>query len=103
MFNIATLLFLSLSLFLMVWMLSCTQRTANEAATYVHDIWNTFTLAEQINKRTRHLQLISVRLLSTKLQFTARDFFKLDWTFCQMMISAVTTYVVILVQLNVRP
>lgn len=30
MFNIATLLFLSLSLFLMVWMLSCTQRTVSK-------------------------------------------------------------------------
>jgi hypothetical protein len=51
-------------------------------ATNVHEIWNFYNSRGEVDKQVCHLQLISVRLLNTKLQFTARHFFNLDWTFC---------------------
>jgi hypothetical protein len=51
-------------------------------ATNVHEIWNFYSSKGEVDKRVRHLQLISVRLLNIKLQFTARHFFNLDWSFC---------------------
>jgi hypothetical protein len=51
-------------------------------STYVHEIWNFYNSKSEVDTRVLHLQLISVRLLNIKLQFTARNFFHLDWTFC---------------------
>jgi hypothetical protein len=58
---------------------------ANATSTYVHDIWNKYALTGKINVKTRHLQLVSTRLLNTKLHFTAMDFFSLDWTLYHMV------------------
>ncbi|XP_068892872.1 putative gustatory receptor 28b [Tenebrio molitor] len=98
--NMIYLMFCFYWLFFMVGMFSTTQKKANKTATYVHDIWNKYALKNEVDRRVRHLQLISVRLLNTRLQITAKDFFNLDWTFCHMMIAAITTYLVILIQFN---
>ncbi|KAJ3648648.1 hypothetical protein Zmor_020436 [Zophobas morio] len=86
--------------FVMVVSFSYTQKKANETATYVHDIWNKYAMNNEVDKRVRHLQFVSLRLLNTRIQFTAKDFFNLDWTFCHMMIAAIGTYLVILIQFN---
>ncbi|RZB39533.1 gustatory receptor [Asbolus verrucosus] len=93
--------FFFLWLFIIVRSYSHTQETANRTSTYVHDIWNKYNLNNEIDRRVRHLQLISIRFLTTKLQFTAKNFFSLDWTLCHVMIAAVTTYVVILIQFRI--
>ncbi|EFA07623.2 gustatory receptor 129 [Tribolium castaneum] len=61
------------------------EREANKTATIVHDIWNKVAVERKFDKRIRHLQLVSVKLLNTKLKFTARNFFTLDWTCCHMV------------------
>ncbi|XP_044264547.1 putative gustatory receptor 28b [Tribolium madens] len=99
-FNIFFLFFCFYWFLVMVAMFSRTQRHANKTATFVHDIWNKYALKNEVDKRVRHLQLVAIRLLNTRLQFTAKDFFQLDWTFCHMMIAALTTYLVILIQFN---
>ncbi|KAJ3641795.1 hypothetical protein Zmor_028270 [Zophobas morio] len=84
---------------MMVRMYSRTQREANRTAELVHDVWN--RCYKKINgdkKIVRGLELTSVRLFNHKLFFTAGNFFKLDETFCHMMVGAVATYVVILFQ-----
>ncbi|CAH1365694.1 unnamed protein product [Tenebrio molitor] len=88
-------------LFVLVTSFSDVQNKANATSTYVHDIWNKYALNGKINVKTRHLQLVSTRLLNTKLHFTAMDFFSLDWTLYHMLIAAVTTYVVILIQFHI--
>ncbi|RZB39827.1 7tm 7 domain containing protein [Asbolus verrucosus] len=100
-FYIVYLLFHFSWLFIMVAMFSRTREKANETATYIHKIWNKYASNEEVDRRVRHLQLISVRLLNTKLNFTAKDFFNLDWTFFHTMIAAITTYLVILIQFNI--
>ncbi|KAH0821319.1 hypothetical protein GEV33_001472 [Tenebrio molitor] len=100
-YTLTTLLFFLLWFFFMVRMYSRTQQTANKMSTYVHEIWNFYNSKSEVDTRVLHLQLISVRLLNIKLQFTARNFFHLDWTFCHTMIAAVTTYVVILIQFHI--
>ncbi|KAK5648556.1 hypothetical protein RI129_003448 [Pyrocoelia pectoralis] len=71
---------------------------AKKTATYIHDIWNKYANANAVDANINHLQLISLQLLNTKLEFTAYGFFSLDWTLLHAIISAVTTYVVILIQ-----
>ncbi|RZB40827.1 7tm 7 domain containing protein, partial [Asbolus verrucosus] len=96
--NVTYVMFLFCWLFVLVSSFSHTQNKANRTATYVHDIWNKYAVSGKVDRRVRHLQLTSIRLLNTKLQFTAMDFFNLDWTLCHTIIAAVTTYVVILIQ-----
>ncbi|KAJ3641800.1 hypothetical protein Zmor_028274 [Zophobas morio] len=84
---------------LMVRMYSSTQNEANQTAEFVHDVWNRNYKKINVDLKTvRSLELISLRLLNHKLHFTARNFFKLDETFCHLMVAAVATYVVILFQ-----
>ncbi|KAJ3641797.1 hypothetical protein Zmor_028271 [Zophobas morio] len=84
---------------LMVRMYSSTQNEANQTAEFVHDVWNRYHKKINVDLKTvRSLELISLRLLNHKLHFTARNFFKLDETFCHLMVAAVATYVVILFQ-----
>jgi hypothetical protein len=73
-------------LFVLIEVLSRVQNEANKTATFVHDIWNKYAVNGKIDKRVRHFQLISVRLLNTKLRLSARDFFNLDWTFYHMVL-----------------
>jgi hypothetical protein len=81
-------------------------------------MWNKYATGGEVNKRLRHLQLICLQLLITKLRFTACNLFDLDWTFCHtvafiskdvmcvvifnlQLIAAIATYVVILIQFNI--
>jgi hypothetical protein len=92
------------------------QNEANKTVIYVHDIWNMLVSNGEINSNVRHLQLISTRLMGTKLEATVKGYFPLNWTFflyCNVnycsrlfslvncwlqIISAVATYVIILIQ-----
>ncbi|KAJ3648638.1 hypothetical protein Zmor_020429 [Zophobas morio] len=96
------LLFYYLWLFILISTLSRTQREANKTSVYVHQIWNQYYRKGCLDEKTRHLQLISVRMLNTKLSFTARNFFNLDETFFHTMMAAIVTYMVILVQFGFR-
>ncbi|XP_063904854.1 putative gustatory receptor 28a [Zophobas morio] len=88
-------------LIIVVRMYSRTQREANETSGYIHQIWNQHFQKKNLSEKTRHLQLISCRLLNTKLIFNARGFFRLDETFFHIMIVAVMTYLVILIQFRI--
>ncbi|XP_063923036.1 gustatory and pheromone receptor 39a-like [Zophobas morio] len=92
------LLFFYLWLLILIRTFSRTQREANKTSAYVHQIWNQYYRKGRLDEKTRHLQLISIRMLNTKLSFTARNFFSLDETFFHTMLAAIVTYVVILVQ-----
>ncbi|EFA07630.1 gustatory receptor 137 [Tribolium castaneum] len=88
-------------MFILIFSFSTVQNKANATVIYVHDIGNKYLLSGKMNVKTQHLSFISARLLSMKLQFTALHFFNLDWTFCHMLVAAVATYVVILVQFRI--
>ncbi|KAJ3655430.1 hypothetical protein Zmor_014562 [Zophobas morio] len=88
-------------LLIVVRMYTRTEKEANLAIRNVHQIWNKYYSNGDIDEKMRNLQLISLRMLNTKLHFTARNFFALDHTFFHMMIGAVTTYLVILIQFRV--
>nr|AVH87330.1 gustatory receptor 15 [Holotrichia parallela] len=81
-----------------IYIFSNVKNEAQKTVTYIHDIWNTLASRNEIDKETRHLQLISLQLYNSKHSFTAYGFFALDWTLLQRIIAAVTTYVVILIQ-----
>ncbi|XP_044264929.1 uncharacterized protein LOC123011526 [Tribolium madens] len=78
-----------------------TQNKANLTASYLHEIWNKYSQKGKIDPNVRYLQLIAIRFYNTKVRFTAKDFFNLDWTFGHLMIAAVATYVVILVEIEI--
>ena len=71
--------------FCLIWSFSRVADEANKTGTFVHDVWNKYAVAGRTDKRIRYLQLFSVRLLNTRLQFTAMDFFNFDWTFGHMV------------------
>ncbi|EFA07622.1 gustatory receptor 128 [Tribolium castaneum] len=85
-------------LFNLIRKFSETQEETNKAGSYVHCIWNKYSLRGNIEKKMRYLELVSLRLLNTKVNFTASGCFNLDWTLLQTIIAGVTTYWVILVQ-----
>ncbi|KAJ9598753.1 hypothetical protein L9F63_026714, partial [Diploptera punctata] len=47
---------------------------------------------------SKELQLLSIQTIHSKLEFTAFDFFPLDFTYFHMFLAGVTTYTVILLQ-----
>ncbi|XP_044265601.1 uncharacterized protein LOC123011942 [Tribolium madens] len=77
------------------------KNAANKSASYIHEIWNKYALKRAIDTKIRYLQLTAVQFYATKLNFTACDVVSLDWSFCQMMIASITTYVVILIQFQI--
>ncbi|CAH1365133.1 unnamed protein product, partial [Tenebrio molitor] len=85
-------------LFVLIESFTRVQNQADLTAFYIHDVWNKYAGDGKIDRRIRHLQLISIRLQINKINFTARNFFKLDWHSCHMIIAAVGTYVVIMMQ-----
>ncbi|KAJ3648642.1 hypothetical protein Zmor_020432 [Zophobas morio] len=92
--------FFLLWLLIMTQLYSRTQEEANKIVGYVHEIWNEYSEKENKDDRMRHLQLISVAFMNNKLCFTAGKLFCLDATFTHMVIGAVLTYVVILIQFD---
>jgi hypothetical protein len=83
--NLLYLMYLYCWIFVLIRIFSSVKDKANETATYVHEIWNKYAIKGEIDNRIRYLQLVSVSLLNTKLQFTAMDLFPLDWTFLHMV------------------
>ncbi|KAJ9591906.1 hypothetical protein L9F63_001508 [Diploptera punctata] len=73
-----------------------TSQEANRSGVYVHNILRETTQAST----KRELKEFSLQLLHRKLQFTACDFFALDFTLLHSMVSAVTTYLVIVIQFH---
>ncbi|XP_033607592.1 putative gustatory receptor 28b [Cryptotermes secundus] len=73
-----------------------TAEEANRTGVIVHSV---LTEMSQSFKK-RELKEFSLQLLHRKLQFTACDFFPLDFTLLHSMIGAVTTYLVIVTQLQ---
>ena len=56
---------------------------ARKTATYVHNIWNNLATRDEISADIKHLQLMSLQLYNSRLEFTAYGFFALDWTLLQ--------------------
>ncbi|KAJ3648646.1 hypothetical protein Zmor_020435 [Zophobas morio] len=96
---VTMLIFFHLWLTMLISSYSSTQKEANKTVNYIHDVWNCWVL-RKVDKNLQHLQLVSIRLLNSKLKFTAKYFFDLDWTFYHMIIVGVVTYLVILMQFN---
>jgi hypothetical protein len=65
------------------------QDEANKTVIYVHDIWNMLVSNGEINSNIRHLQLISTRLMGTKLEVTVKGYFPLNWTFFYTVMSII--------------
>ncbi|KAK4884456.1 hypothetical protein RN001_000727 [Aquatica leii] len=55
-------------------------KKAKKTATIIHDIWNKYATANDVDANVNHLQLISLQILNTEPKFTAYGFFPLDWT-----------------------
>jgi hypothetical protein len=72
-------------LFVLIESFTRVQNQADLTAFYIHDVWNKYAGDGKIDRRIRHLQLISMRLQINKINFTARNFFKLDWHSCHMV------------------
>ncbi|KAJ3643825.1 hypothetical protein Zmor_026512 [Zophobas morio] len=77
------------------------QDEANKSVIFVHDLWNSLLLKGKVGGEVRHLQLISLRMINTKLELTARGFFPLNGSFLYIIIAAVTTHVIILIQFEI--
>lgn len=52
---------------------------ARKTATYIHDIHNKCILNGNMDEAVDHLQLISLQLLNTKINFTSHGLFPLKW------------------------
>ena len=88
--HVGNLIFLLYSfgwLFSLMEIFTGVEAEASKACTLVHSAWHKYSAEAKINPKIRHLQLISVRLLSTKLRFSARGFFDLDWKFFHLVVS----------------
>lgn len=72
-------------LFILIDILTRVKSEADKTATCIHEIWNKFVICGKIRK-IQSLKLTSLQLLNTKLEFTALNFFSLDWSFCHMVI-----------------
>lgn len=83
--NISFLIFCFAWLFILIKTLSNVKDEAGKAATYVHEIWNKFARNGKIDSRIYILELVSLRLFNTKLEFTAMGLFDLDWSICRMV------------------
>ncbi|EFA07626.1 gustatory receptor 133 [Tribolium castaneum] len=77
------------------------QEEANKTVFYVHDIWNLLAIKDENNTDMRYLHLISTKLMSMKLELTAKGFFPLNWSLLYTIIAAVTTHVIILIQFKI--
>ncbi|KAJ3655434.1 hypothetical protein Zmor_014566 [Zophobas morio] len=99
---ICDFIFYCLWLLIMIRTCTHTQTEASKTTSYIHQAWNYFCEKENIDGKVRHLHLISLRLLNTKLRFTARNFFSLDESFMRMMVAAVTTYFVITIEFRMN-
>lgn len=53
---------------------------------YVHDIYNKYATENKIDDTVNHLQLISLQLLSTRINFTVHGFFPLNWSLLSTVI-----------------
>ncbi|EFA07636.1 gustatory receptor 189 [Tribolium castaneum] len=102
-FNISILSFLFFWLFSIIWALEQTRKKAKETLSLIHDAWNEKILKRNIDSEARHLILLSVRLFVSQLKFSARNYFNVDWSFFHLALSAIATYVIILVQFNFKP
>ncbi|EFA01382.1 gustatory receptor 138 [Tribolium castaneum] len=85
-------------LFMVINSFSQIQIEAEKIGSHVHEIWNQFTTKGKIDRRIRHLELLSIRLFYIKVELTVNGFFNLDWAFCHLIIAALATYSVILIQ-----
>ena len=71
--------------FFLIWIFSKVEQESNKTATFVHEVWNKYAMSEKIDNRVRYLEVVSVKLLNTKLQFTVMGFFNLNREFCHMV------------------
>nr|XP_015833416.1 PREDICTED: putative gustatory receptor 28b [Tribolium castaneum] len=85
-------------LFIVVNSFSQIQIEAEKIGSHVHEVWNKYTTQGKIDRRIRHLELLSFRFFYTKLELTVDGFFNLDWAFCHLIIAALATYSVIIIQ-----
>lgn len=61
------------------------QTEARKTISYIHEIWNKYTLKGKINREIRHFELISIRLYYNKVELNVNSFFNLDWAFCHVV------------------
>ncbi|KAJ3643819.1 hypothetical protein Zmor_026506 [Zophobas morio] len=99
--NFSYLVFSLYHLCVLIAKISQTQELANIGVLHLHEIWNKHVSKKEMNKEFRHLELLSIRMLNTQMEFNIRGFFNLDWTFFQSMVVAFTTYWLILVQFQI--
>ncbi|XP_044270310.1 putative gustatory receptor 28a [Tribolium madens] len=85
-------------LFMMIHSFAQILNEERKIASQVHQIWNKYTTQGKIDAKIRHLELLAMRFFHTKLELTVNGFFTLDWTFCHLIISALATYCVIIIQ-----
>ncbi|KAL3288751.1 hypothetical protein HHI36_003186 [Cryptolaemus montrouzieri] len=73
---------------------------ANKSASILHDIWNKHSVENGTNRKMNYLRLVALRFSATKLNFTAHGLFPINRALLHSMLTTVTTYVLILVQLK---
>ncbi|KAJ3648628.1 hypothetical protein Zmor_020420 [Zophobas morio] len=88
-------------IFFQIFIWTKVQNEANKTAICVHNIWNILVSTNRVNQETRHLQLIVLKLLNTKLDLSVQGFFPLNCNFLYTIVAAVATYVIILVQFKI--
>ena len=81
--NFSYLVFSLHHLCVLIAKISQTQELANTGVLHLHEIWNKHVSKKEMNREFRHLELLSIRMLNTQMEFSIRGFFNLDWTFFQ--------------------
>ena len=81
--NFIYLVFALLRLYVLIAKICETQELANSGVLHLHEIWNQHVSRKEMNREFRHLELLSIRMLNTQMEFSIRGFFNLDWTFFQ--------------------
>ena len=82
--NFGYVVFSFLWLYVLIAKFNETEELANSGVLYLHEIWNK-RVCGKIDAEFRYLQLISLRMHNTEIEFNACGYFSLNWRFFQMV------------------
>nr|UTN00884.1 gustatory receptor [Semanotus bifasciatus] len=86
----------AIELYLLVNATASTCESANSTADYLHELRNELSNMDVES----HIQMYSLQLLHQRIQVSAMGFFNIDYSLMYSVIAAVSTYLVILIQLD---
>ena len=85
--NVTYVAFLMSWLYAIIAKMNETREVAARGGSFIHDVWNRYSFKGIIDKRIRHLELFSIRMLCTRVDCNVKGFFSLDFTFFHLVMS----------------